>query len=84
MSDFPLGLFEISQRRRDKETVLVYPRPMLPRRLESAALGYGQSNYSSPTVGRQGEIAGVREFQKGDKISQVLWSKYAKNSKLLA
>ena len=32
---------------------------------------------------RQGEIAGVREFQKGDKISQVLWSKFAKNSKLL-
>ena len=84
VSDFPLGLFEISKRRRDKETVLVYPRPMLPRRLESVALGYGQSNYSSPTVGsRQGEIAGVREFQKGDKISQVLWSKYAKNSKLL-
>ena len=24
-----------------------------------------------------------REFQKGDKISQVLWSKYAKNQKLL-
>ena len=56
MSDFPLGLFEISKRRKDKEAILVYPRPMLPRRMESVVLGNGQSDCSSPTVGsREGE-----------------------------
>ncbi|MBV63607.1 MAG: hypothetical protein CMP45_03770 [Rickettsiales bacterium] len=83
-SDFPLGLFEVSKRRRGNENVLVYPRPMLTRKLETAVLGYGQSESSFPGAGnRDGEICGVREFQKGDKVNQIIWASYAKTGKFI-
>ena len=83
-SDFPLGLFEVSKRRKGNEKVLVYPRPMLTRRLESAVLGHGQSESSFPGAGnRDGEFCGVREFQKGDKINQIIWTSYAKTGKFI-
>ncbi|MEE2807852.1 MAG: DUF58 domain-containing protein [Verrucomicrobiota bacterium] len=82
-SDFPLGLFNVVKRRRGKEVMQVYPRPMLTAAIKSTVTSGGEGNsLMSFMYNNDGEICGSREFQKGDKINQVIWPAYARTGRL--
>lgn len=82
-SEFPLGLFRASRRRRGRGSVLVYPRPVLPVALRSVGAGAGGEDAGAISeLGPEGELRGIREFQRGDPLKQVLWPMFARTGKL--
>ncbi len=83
-SGFPLGLFHTSRRRRGRESVLVYPRPVLPSALRAIGAEAGDDG-GGGVVERElaGDIHGVREFQHGDPLKHVLWPVFARSGKLV-
>ena len=82
-SDYPLGLFNVVKRRRGTELLKVYPRPMLTAAVKSTVASGGEGNsLMSFMYNNDGEICGSREFQKGDKINQVIWPAYARTGRL--
>lgn len=82
-SEFPLGLFSASRRRRGRESVLVYPRPVLPAALRSVGADGGDEDAGALSeLGLDGELRGIREFQRGDPLKQVLWPMFARSGQL--
>jgi uncharacterized protein (DUF58 family) len=83
ISDFPLGLFHVVKRRRGMEVMQVYPRPMLTAAIKLTVAGGGEGDSLMSFMNNDdGEICGSREFQKGDKVNQIIWSAYARIGQL--
>ena len=83
-SDFPLGLFRMTKRRRGGERVLVYPRPVLPDALRAAGFdAVGDESGATSQRDDAGELHGVREFQSGDRLKHVVWPLFARSGKLV-
>lgn len=82
-SSFPLGLFRMARRRRGGEEMLVYPRPVLPEALRGAGFAAVEDEAgAAPEPARQGELRGVREFQRGDPLKHIVWPAFARTGQL--
>lgn len=84
-SAFPCGLWQVSERRRLETRIVVYPRPVTPRRLDH----HYESDYlEGVTEGLltrdvSGDLHGIREFQPGDPIKSIHWPATARASQLM-
>ncbi|PND36330.1 DUF58 domain-containing protein [Paucibacter aquatile] len=80
MSRFPLGLFRAWSVWRPAAGLWVYPQPERspPPFPESAGGGEGQAQAQTRALRQAGlELDGVRGYQRGDSMRQVLWKKAA-------
>lgn len=81
---FPFGLFRAWSHWRPAEQAWVYPQPEVPA--PPLPEGQAQSRPGSPAGRRsgQGEFAGVRPWQRGDSLRQVVWKKVAQHGELVS
>ena len=83
-SSFPLGLFKSTRRRRGKEAILIYPRPVLPAALRASGFDVADDESGAGLLpNRHGELRGVREFQNGDPLKHIVWPAFARTGKLV-
>ncbi len=82
-SSFPFGLFVLALRRRGRARVLAYPRPVLPEALRATGFDSAEDDAAAAAFAdREGELRGVREFQRGDPLKEVAWRAFARTGKL--
>ena len=81
---FPFGLFRAWSHWRPAEVAWVYPRPEQPAPELPAASGDAAPR--TPAVHRSGrdEWTGVRPWQRGDGLRQVVWKKVAQHGELVS
>ncbi|RRD57082.1 DUF58 domain-containing protein [Comamonadaceae bacterium OH2545_COT-014] len=80
---FPLGTFRVWTVWRPATPVLVYPAPEAhPPPLPPGEPRAGSGHAASSRV--PGEFDGVRPWQRGDSLRQVVWKKFAKTGELVS
>ncbi len=79
---FPLGLFRAWSLWRPQAEVLAWPRPEQP----APALPASQPLPGDRSAGRaeRGEFDGVRAYQRGDTLRQIVWKKAARTGELVS
>ncbi len=80
---FPFGLFRAWSLWRPRAEVLAWPKPERP----AAPLPPPQPRVGEPLAGaraERGEFDGVRAYQRGDALKQIVWKKAARTGELVS
>lgn len=84
-SSFPLGLFQVTSKRRDPSGMIVFPEPIVPRALEQQLdltfLEGDETGMASQDL--TGDFYGIREFQSGDPVKTIHWPATARAQNLM-
>lgn len=80
-SDWPLGLWTCWSYLHVPAQGLVYPRP--EEDAPALPLSAGDAGELRPTIGRQGDVSGLRNYQPGDSIGSIAWKSAARGQGLL-
>lgn len=82
ISYFPFGIFQVWSYFKTPYSALVYPKPIAPNFNLSGENNDGDSLSSAVQKGHE-DFYGVKEYQAGDPIKQVMWKAYARERGLL-
>ena len=80
---FPFGLFRAWTLWRPASRVLAFPRPEQPPPALPVSAGPADEDRARRR-GPGGELDGVRPFQRGDTLRQVVWKKVARSGELVS
>ncbi len=82
-TSFPFGLVQKSRYVACSEEQLVYPRILVPQGYSYRSHTHEQQRLTTRRAGQGQEIAGIREYQRGDTLSSIHWRRSASLGELV-
>lgn len=82
ISYFPFCIFQVWSYFKTPYSTLVYPKPIAPVINVSSKSQEGDNRSSNATKGHE-DFYGLKEYQAGDPLKQVMWKAYARERGLL-